>query len=515
MTETKKSWWIRFEAWLVKTVFIAPWYIIVFFFRLIYRFRIENPEKLPREAPFILTLKEPSIVAIFSTGNVAIKVLLPQISKHPSVPTVAYMMDRLFENQYINYINAILERYGWDVKLRGLIPHSAGMMALDLLEGLRALNKGGVAMLNPEGASRWDGLPITIGQSLAWLGLHSAAPIYPALCTIGAFDIWPSWRKRPYLNGDLSIKVGEPFKLTEEPIDQITNADLQAANERIYEIYEKIAYGDEGVKGWAGPVRKNGEVVDENIELKRPQTLIPQDQWTFNYKKDESIQRGIGLLLWRCPVCKSNDSIVHRDSWFGKGEVNCQACGTKWEVKRIFSHDFRLAVIDGDPELLGLDMPLSLWYEKMKEGFSPEPIAIKDEELREGELFYMENDRFQLLVNTPSYLFDGWEEKEAPASKPRGGSKYGVWEDFGRGKILLSDQRLIWRNQGRELYFNWSTVTAVHHLPGPFSLGINYGSARYQFPLGNEAGLKWLTYIGSIIKKAADLDGHKCTFSPY
>jgi hypothetical protein len=195
--------------------------------------------------------------------------------------------------------------------------------------------------------------------------------------------------------------------------------------------------------------------------------------------------------------------------------IHCQACGTRWEVKRIFSHDFRVTVIEGEPELVGLDMPLSLWYEKMKEGFSPEPIAAEYEDLREAELVYLDNEQVQLLVNTPSYLLKDWGETEAPASKPRGGSKYGVWEDFGRGKILLTDQRLIWQNQGRGLYFNWSTVTAVHHLPGPFSIGINYGSARYQFPLENEAGLKWLTYMGDFMKKAADHDGHKYTMSPY
>lgn len=515
MNETKKSWWIRFEAWLVKTVFIAPWYIIVFFFRLIYGFRVVNPEKLPKEGPFILALKEPSVAGIFSTGYIAIRVLLPQISKQPPVPVVAYMMDRLFENNYINTVTAILDRYGWDVKLRGLIPHSAGMMALDLLEGLRALKKGGVVMLNPEGASRWDGLPIEIGQSLAWLGLHSAAPIYPALCTMGASDIWPSWRRRPYLSGDIFIRVGDPFKLTEEPMEQVTDADLQTANKRIHEIYEKTAYGEGGVEAWAGPVRKNGAVIKDEIQLRRPGNLISQDQWSFNYKNDRSAPRGIGLLLWRCPLCKSNDSIVHRDSWSGTGSLHCQACQTRWQVKRIFSHDFRLTVVEGEPELVGLDMPLSLWYAKMKEGFSPEPIETVYGDLREAELVYLDNDQVQLLVNTPSYLLNGWEQKEAPASKPRGGSKYGVWEDFGRGKILLTDQRLIWQNQERELYFNWSSVTAVHHLPGPFSLGINYGSARYQFPLENEAGLKWLTYIGAFMKKAADLDGHKYTMSPY
>ena len=36
-----------------------------------------------------------------------------------------------------------------------------------------------------------------------------------------------------------------------------------------------------------------------------------------------------------------------------------------------------------------------------------------------------------------------------------------------------------------------------------------------EMPLGNEAGLKWLTYISPFIEKAAEPDGHKYTLSPY
>lgn len=514
MEEKKKPWLRNLEFSIVKALFIAPWYVIAFIFRLLYGFHIENPEKLPTQGPFILALKEPSIAGIFSTGYMILKVLLPQSSKVPPPPFEAYMQEKLFEMNYINYANAVLKRYGWKGELRGLIPHSAGLMALGLFDGLRTLNKGGIVVLNPEGNSRWDGLPMPIGHSLAWIGLHSAAPIYPALCTQGAFEIWPTWRGRPYPTGKIFVRVGEPFKLTESPMDQITDADLKAASDRIHEIYEIGGYGEGGVKAWVGPIRRNGEVKEGPVKVKKPQKLISKDQWSFNYKNVKITKRGVALLLWRCPVCKTNDALVHQDSWVRKRSVHCQACRTKWEFKRIPGHDFRMAVIEGDAELVGLDMPVSAWYEKMKEGFAPEPIPITDEGLEKDELVYLENDNVSLMVSPPSHLSDDWEDGEAPASKPRGGSQYAKWESIGEGKLLMTEQRLVWRDQVRELYFNWSSVIAVHNWT-PNTLGITYGSARYQIPLGSEAGLKWLTYMGAFVKKAADQDGHKYRLSPY
>lgn len=514
MEEKQNSWLRNLEASIVKTAFIAPWFLIIFLFRLLYGFRIENPQNLPKEGPFILALKEPSIAGIFSTGYLAIKVLLPQISKKPPTPMVAFMQDRLFEKNYINYANAVLKRYGWEGQLRALIPHAAGRMAFNLFEGLQVLKKGGCVFLNPEGNARWDGLPMTIGHSLAWLGLHSAAPIYPALCTVGAFDIWPTWRTRPYLSGNLFVRVGDPFKLTESPLDQVTQADLEVASQRIHDIYEIIAYGEGGVKAWAGAIRHKGKIIDNMVGLKKPQVLLPQDQWSFTIKNIKFSKRKVTLLLWRCPVCKTNDALVHHESWFRKSTVFCQSCRTKWILIRTPGHDFRMVVVEGDPDLIGLEMPLSVWYEKMKEDFKPEPIRFNDPFLKEGEQVYLHNDNISLLVHSPSYLMDDWQDGEAPATKPRGGPKYGKWEKTGKGRILVTGQRLVWLNQGRELYFNWSLVTAVVLWP-PNTVGLNYGSARYQFPMGTEPGLKWLTYLGAFVKNTADKDGHEVSLSPH
>ena len=47
------------------------------------------------------------------------------------------------------------------------------------------------------------------------------------------------------------------------------------------------------------------------------------------------------------------------------------------------------------------------------------------------------------------------------------------------------------------------------------TLGINYGTAPYQFKLGLEVGLKWLTYAGTLAGQAAERDGHVVTVTPF
>ena len=49
----------------------------------------------------------------------------------------------------------------------------------------------------------------------------------------------------------------------------------------------------------------------------------------------------------------------------------------------------------------------------------------------------------------------------------------------------------------------------------PNNLKITYGRARYEIILGDEVGLKWLTYADSFLKEYAEETGHKYFVSPY
>ena len=515
MTDDKKSPDRSLEESIVKTLITAPWYIMAFIFRLIYGFRPENLERIPSDGPFILILKEPSIAAIFTSGYLSITVINPLMFKKPPTPVMSFMQDMLFHYSYFNSTQRMAEKYGWPQDMRALVPHGgAGRIAMGLLDALHLLRDGGVVVMNPEGDARWDGLPMQPGNSTAWLGLHSAAPIVPAVTTMGAYEVLPAWTLRPF-RGRVSIKVGEPFKLTETPMDTVTDEEMDAATERIRVIFEELGYGEGGVDAWVGPIKRNGKPVDEPVQLGPPaHDLVPADQWKHNPYSVGVFKRGVAALLWRCPVCHTNDALVHKRPLFGTQTVSCQACDTGWELRSLVGNDFRMQVVKGAPELIGLDMPLSTWFEKMKIGFQPTPIATSGVELIPGEEVYLEVAEVPLEPHKPSFLFEEWNEREAPRSQPPVLQIPGDWDSIGEGRLLLTSHRLLWKSPQRELDFYWSSISSVHIFMGNH-LGIGYVSARYRFPLQGELGLKWLTYAGTLAQRAAEQDGHKVVVAPY
>jgi hypothetical protein len=516
MTDEKKSPFRSLEEFIVKTLIIAPWYIMSFIFRLMYGFRLENCERIPSDGPFILILKEPSIVGMFTSGYISITVINPLMFKKNPTPVISFMQDMLFHFAYFTITTRMAERYGWPQDMRALVPHGgSGLIAMGLLDALHLLREGGVVVMNPEGDARWDGRAMPIGNSTAWMGLHSAAPIVPAVCTIGAYEVWPMWTLRPFLRGHVTIKVGEPFKLTDTPLDTITEEDMAAASERIRVIYEELAYGEGGVDAWVGPVKRNGKPIDEPVQLQQPaHDLVPADQWVHDPYSVSPFRRGVAGLLWRCPVCHTNDALIHMRPLFGTQTVSCQACDTGWELRGLMGHDFRMQVVKGAPELIGLDMPLSTWYEKMKVDFQPAPIPTTGVDLLPGEEVYLEVADVPLEPHKPSALYEEWNEREAPKSQPPALQVAGEWDSIGEGRLLLTSHRLLWKSPQRELDFYWSSISSVHNF-ALNTLGIGYVSARYRFALQGENGLKWLTYAGTLAQRTAELNHHKVIVQPY
>jgi hypothetical protein len=59
----------------------------------------------------------------------------------------------------------------------------------------------------------------------------------------------------------------------------------------------------------------------------------------------------------------------------------CQACATRWVLRRQKARDYRLEVVAGPAELLGLDMALTNWYDEMKRDFQPSPVPVSGVDL--------------------------------------------------------------------------------------------------------------------------------------
>jgi hypothetical protein len=61
----------------------------------------------------------------------------------------------------------------------------------------------------------------------------------------------------------------------------------------------------------------------------------------------------IPLLLWRCPLCATDDALEHQVRCFRADRVRCRRCRAEWRVRRVPGDNFYLKLVAGQacPEL--------------------------------------------------------------------------------------------------------------------------------------------------------------------
>jgi hypothetical protein len=207
-------------------------------------------------------------------------------------------------------------------------------------------------------------------------------------------------------------------------------------------------------------------------------------------------------------MCKTEGSMLHKYRILGgEGKVRCRACGTRWKLTRVYQHDFRMIVTQGHPDMVGLDLPLSMWYDQAREGFELKSIEVTSVDLRPGEEVYLDLDGVKLSAYKPSPLFDGLTSGEAPAAVVATARDYADHDVLGEGRLFVTSDRLLWQGQDAEIWFEYPSFTAANMLMS--TLFVRYGPAPYRFDLGQQIPLRIITYVGTLAKRAADADGHE------
>ncbi|MFN2302551.1 MAG: lysophospholipid acyltransferase family protein, partial [Anaerolineales bacterium] len=412
--------WNRFQEYLI----MLPWNFISVIMRILYDFRTEGMQNVPKEGAYILLVNEFGMICFLLSGWGSIMLLKDRYFKSPD-NVLSYSQEELFA---FSYFRKSSEHGGM---MRALIPHSAGRLAFSLVEGYKTLLKGGIVSMNPEGDMPWDGHPLPIASGAAWLGLHTGAPLLPMVASASAYDIWPRWRIFPSLRGKIVLRYGEPFKLSETAQEHITEQDLQQANARIRSAFDDLRYGEEGLTGWIGSARKNGTPLQTPVELK-PRPELVKNQLVPHEHKKQVWRKGIALVLWRCPVCGTNDALIHKRPLLRSQSVVCQACNTTWKVSRVIGKDFRLVVDEGPSDLVGLNMALSTWYDQIRQNFKPTPTSIPGIDLAPNEEVYLEMNGVDLSPHKPNQLFDAWDEREPPKIQPAGKMHLADWPSIGK-----------------------------------------------------------------------------------
>ena len=218
----------------------------------------------------------------------------------------------------------------------------------------------------------------------------------------------------------------------------------------------------------------------------------------------------IPILIWRCPYCHENDTLIQDKGLFKPWRLECSNCHTQWQVKRVMGEDYRLTVIacPVDSKEVGLVLPLAEWYARMKSTLELTPIESSAFTLDVDEHLYLASKVVELLAiaNDPLF-FPDYEEPndgESPLAKV-----------VGKGRIFLTNQRFIWLDDsGFQFDFPLEKVNSAYTI---FNAGIvlMYQTSLYIFKYEQESLLKWVTYFGLIAPLVKETTGHVITTSNY
>jgi hypothetical protein len=116
-------------------------------------------------------------------------------------------------------------------------------------------------------------------------------------------------------------------------------------------------------------------------------------------------------------------------------------------------------------------------------------------------------DGVEFKAYKPNPLLGEFSAGEAPRSVARGTRDYGDYHSFGEGRMLVTSERLIWQGEGGDIHLDWPHFTALN-IVTMNTLYVRYGPVPYRFDLNGQTPLRWITYTGTLAKRAAEADGH-------
>ncbi len=221
----------------------------------------------------------------------------------------------------------------------------------------------------------------------------------------------------------------------------------------------------------------------------------------------------ITTLLWRCPVCGTDDALKARKRWFWPGLLSCSNCGTQWQINRVIGEDYRLVVVAGNDELRGTELSLTEWYDRMKAGLTLVPRNDSRVALDPGEHLYLCCAQSELIVSAQNPLRNHWPLREAPHA-PSPDELSAKWGPVGKGTLYMTSERLIWESPQLAVDFPWRRVQSAFTFHVLY-FGIMFGATAYRFSTPGQSILKWLTYTGKIANDILLPQGHKMSLSSY
>lgn len=227
----------------------------------------------------------------------------------------------------------------------------------------------------------------------------------------------------------------------------------------------------------------------------------------------------IPLLLWRCPLCATNDALAHTSRRFRADRVQCRRCGAEWHVRRVPGDNFYMRLVrvgSGDARgalCAGDERTIADWYDMMKATVCLSPIHDPTLPLNPDEVLYLASGPAELWAEeTDPLFFLGPDSPAAPAtSVDRSRLQARL---AGRGRMFLTDSRLAWQGDGQTHSFPLHRLNSAHALMD-HGLVLMVEMRIYSARFFQESLLKWVTHVALVAVGVETKTGHRIATSRF
>lgn len=214
----------------------------------------------------------------------------------------------------------------------------------------------------------------------------------------------------------------------------------------------------------------------------------------------------IPLLLWRCPLCATNDALVHTVRCFRADRVHCRQCHAEWRVRRVPGDNFYLRLVH-----TGDERSITAWYDAMKATLRLEPIYDAEVSLDAGEILYLASGPAVLIAEEtdPSFFPVPPDPDATRRDKREVGGKVA-----GQGRLFLTRRRLIWQGEGRTNSWPLARLNSAYAFVD-YGLTLMIEMRLYTVRFFEESLLKWVTYLALLAPLVEAETGHRITTSHF
>jgi hypothetical protein len=216
----------------------------------------------------------------------------------------------------------------------------------------------------------------------------------------------------------------------------------------------------------------------------------------------------IPLLLWRCPLCATNDALLHTVHHFRADRVRCRQCYAEWRVRRVPGDGFYMRLIEATSGV-GDERPITAWYDVMKATVRLAPIDDPAIALASGEILYLASGAAELHAEESDSLFfpASLDTTQVDKRNVRG-------KPVGAGRLFLTNRRLVWQGARAPHSFPLSRVNSAYAIMD-LGLALMVEMRLYTVYFPEESLLKWVTYIALVAPQVEAETGHRIVTSHF